>query len=314
MSTSAWAIWETLRSLRSVLSSFGSSDTKASSSTVSLEQQVTSTLLPSRDDEAIQAAIDAALQEIDAVHLTRVQQVRAALEVHQRTSWRKNLGSIKLTEKFEQVTTSEIVTKTAANDTPDKDPAAVPLRKRGGQQREETKRTFDRRQRDYEWTEEDPRIRHLVLISKLVESEGGKKKGVEKAKQYLLTAGLITEKSVTEIATEKLSKGKEAAFDATYTTVASVQLGDDFTRIDRLPAGPKKDKRLSNALNLKHQAKKDELAALKAAGLPKWFWVAAGVGIAISVILLATNLPWWVWVVVTVGVVIALAVRKYANI
>lgn len=313
MSTSAWAVWETLRSLRSVFGSSGSS-AKESSATVSLEQQVTSTLLPSRDDEAVQAAIDAALHEIDPMHLTRVQKVRGVLVTHQLTDWRKNLGSIKLTEKFEQVMISEIVTKTSAGDATDKDPAAIPLRKRGGQQREETKRTFDRRQRDYEWTAEDPRIRHLILVSQLVASEKTGKKGIEKAKQYLLTAGLITEKSAAEIATEKLSKGKEAAFDAVYTTVASTQLGDDFARIDKLPDGPKKDKRLSNALDLKHQAKKDELAALKAASLPKWFWIAAGVGIAISGILLATSLPVWVWIMAAAGVVIALAVRKYANI
>lgn len=282
MATSGWMIWEALKGLQGV---FGNSHT-GSSGAISLEQQVTSTLLPSRDDEAIQAAIDATLHGIDEAHLMRVQQVRAVLAPHQRTDWRKNLGSIKLTERFEQVTISEIVTETAPGSDVEKDPAAMPLRRRGGQQRKETKRTFDRRPRDYEWTAEDPRVRHLILVSNLVESENTAKKGIKKAKEYLLTAGLISEKSVTEIATEKASKAKEIGLDAVYTTVASAQLGNNFAPIGQMPDSTAKDTCLSDALTQKHQAKKDELVALKAKGLPAWFWIAAGIGIAIGILLI----------------------------
>mgnify|MGYP003508390059 CR=1 FL=1 len=183
-SFSGMALWEAMRSLRGLFSS-GSAD-------ISITQQQASALLPTRDDEAIQLALDAALQGLSngPLHLERVQSVREALEPHQRADWRVNIGSLKMTERFEQVMISKTTTRTnsASGEQPEQQDGALQQRRRGsgtrGQERTEEK--FDRRQRDYEWTEEDPRIKHLILVSKLVE-----KGDVAKAKAYLLAAGLI---------------------------------------------------------------------------------------------------------------------------
>lgn len=270
-SFSGMAVWEALRSLRGLFSS-GSAD-------ISISQQQASALLPSRDDEAIQLALDAALmdQTNGPVHLARIQRLRQVLEPHQRTDWRVNIGSLKMTERFEQVMISEIITRTQPGDQDDpSDPANQVLgqRRRGtarkGQERIEKK--FDRRQRDYEWTAEDPRIRHLVLVSTLIENSG-RQSGVAKAKAYLLTAGLIKEKSTTQQAGEKVAAAWEATNKSVFHGVASLQLGDEYDAVKQgIPPGVDLDQHINQALEAKRQAMKQETTRLKAAGLPKWFW------------------------------------------
>ena len=159
-----------------------------------LKQQVAS-ILPTRDDEAILIAIDAALANMpDGVeHLANVQLVREALEPHQRDDWRKNIGSIKMTERFENVIASETTTRNRGGQ--DQDDPALPQRRRGGRDQDRIERKFERRPIDYEWTDLDPRVRHLILISRIVTAPQG---NATKAKDYLLSAGFIKKQSATQ--------------------------------------------------------------------------------------------------------------------
>lgn len=278
-SFSGMAIWEALRSLRGLFSP-GTAD-------ISITQQQASALLPSRDDEAIQLALDATLMEQTggAQHLVRIQEVRQALEPHQRTDWRVNLGSLKMTERFEQVMISEVITRSNSGDPADQsDPVNQVLGQRrrnpGRKGQERVERKFDRRQRDYEWTAEDPRIKHLILISTIVQESG-----VAKAKAYLLAAGLIKEKSTTQQAGEKVSAAWETANKGVFHGVASLQLGDEYDAIkQRTPPGSDLDERVNEALTAKHQAMKEKTTDLKAAGPPLWFLAIIIGGIILAVI------------------------------
>ncbi len=277
-SFSGMALWEAMRSLRGLFSS-GSAD-------ISITQQQASALLPTRDDEAIQLALDAALQGLSngPLHLERVQSVREALEPHQRADWRVNIGSLKMTERFEQVMISKTTTRTnsASGEQPEQQDGALQQRRRGsgtrGQERTEEK--FDRRQRDYEWTEEDPRIKHLILVSKLVE-----KGGVAKAKAYLLAAGLIKAKSLKEQGSDALSNAQEAAAEKLYQLVAAKQLDSGtYDRIMQLPEGDARDRELSIELAYARRAAGQRRTDMKRTGLP-WktkLWWSVGVALILA--------------------------------
>lgn len=277
-SFSGMALWEAMRSLRGLFSS-GSAD-------ISITQQQASALLPTRDDEAIQLALDAALQGLGngPLHLERVQSVREALEPHQRADWRVNIGSLKMTERFEQVMISKTTTRTnsASGEQPEQQDGALQQRRRGsgtrGQERTEEK--FDRRQRDYEWTEEDPRIKHLILVSKLVE-----KGGVAKAKAYLLAAGLIKAKSLKEQGSDALSNAQEAAAEKLYQLVAAKQLDSGtYDRIMQLPEGDARDRELSIELAYARRAAGQRRTDMKRTGL-HWktkLWWSVGVALILA--------------------------------
>lgn len=263
------AFYEALRSLRGLFSS-GSAD-------ISITQQQASALLPTRDDEAIQLALDATLVEQSGglEHLARIQKVRKALEPHQRTDWRVNLGSLKMTERFEQVMISE--TTTVANPGDPADPPLGQRRRNTGQKgQQRVERKFDRRQRDYEWTAEDPRIKHLLLVSALVENNS-----VSKAKAYLLTAGLIKEKSTAQQASEKVSAAWETSAAGVHNFIAARQLGsEEMERIKTMSEGEARNRELTAALDCKRHAVKEKLKAVKHSGLPRWFWILCIVGTA----------------------------------
>lgn len=180
-----------------------------------LTQQMT-TVLPSLNDEAIQAALDAVLSKDQ---LKRVQMVRDILETHQLSRWRKTIGTLELTEKFEDVVTSEKTIKTS----------------KGGNEREETTRTSDRRKRDYEYTAEDPRVKHLHLVATIVviniKTIRGKRKkvvdesSIKKAKEYLIKAGMILEKSHATQVKEQVTEAREKVSDLAYHGAVKMTLG-----------------------------------------------------------------------------------------
>jgi hypothetical protein len=275
----AFALWEAVKGISHLFSGSGKEEP--------LTQQTASAIIPSLNDEAIQAALDTTLHNIDPEHLQRVQKVRTALESHQRNRWRKVITTLELTERFEAFTVSEKTAKTQGNgDSGSIDPQAQSQRKRTQEKkaaREETTRTFDRRKRDYEYTAEDPRVQHFVFISKLVASEQQEADGINKAKAYLLSAGLILEKSIEGQVAEKASQAATAATSATYHGLAKVILGDEYEQISASTHdAAERDQLLSEALKRKSEAKKQKLAAIKTNQLPKKRVIIAIIGIIIA--------------------------------
>lgn len=174
-----------------------------------LKQQMPSNLLPTYDDEAITAALDAALaKEKGPEYLARIKEVRAKLQPHQRERWRKIFGTIELTERHENVISSRKHTKTEASA---KGPA-----------REESIEEHARWQRDYEYTLEDPRLQHLILVSEIARDQG-----VDKAVEYLMVSDFALEKSFTEKAEEFTKSASEKLALASY----SFFLGDEYDKI-----------------------------------------------------------------------------------
>lgn len=186
-----------------------------------LQQQTTSVLSP-RNDEAIQFAIDAALRKLPGgkQHISNIQAVREALEPHQQTDWRKNLGSLILTERFEHGMASETITRGGRGN--QQQAGAAPAQ--GGQ--EKVERKFERRPRDYELTADDPRVQHLVLVSKIVSAEATPAQGVAKAKAYLLSAGLISKQSPAQRAAAAAEQGTRKATNAIHSYVGGVKSND----------------------------------------------------------------------------------------
>ncbi len=193
-----------------------------------LKQQTTSILKP-RNDEAIQLAVDAALRKLpDGVqHVANVQAVRAALEPHQQTDWRKNMGSLELTERFEHVMASETITRGGrGNQQQAAGAAAQPGQ--GGQERIE--RRFERRPLDYEYTKDDPRVQHLVLVSKIISGEATPELGVAKATAYLLSAGLISKQSPSQ----KVAAAKDASVRGLYQATLGRPAYDEVQRREQV--------------------------------------------------------------------------------
>lgn len=228
-----------------------------------LEQQVASGLIPSYDDEAISAALDAALSELKGdVYLRRIKELRATLKPHQRDRWRKVYGTIKLTERHEDVLSSKKHTKVEAS--------------AKGAAREDTTEEYQRRQRDYEYTLEDPRLQHLILVANMVRD-----RGLSFAKQYLIDSDFALEKSLAEQTKEKLDELKTAAGKKLTATSYSLFLGsDEYDKVVNRNAGRTQEeieKALSDALVSKtarerrglEQAKRDRIlhARPKALGI-----------------------------------------------
>ncbi len=185
-----------------------------------LKQQTTSVLKP-RNDEAIQLAVDAALGKMPngLVHIKNVRLVRAALAEHQNTDWRKNLGTHELTERFEHVLASETITRSNPKNQQQGQPGAV-------QGQERIERKFERRPLDYELTAKDPRVQHLILVSKVVSAETDLKLGVVAAKTYLLSAGLISALSPSEKAAAAAKATEAKMTDVINRFVGGVRSDD----------------------------------------------------------------------------------------
>ncbi len=213
-----------------------------------LDQQMPSDLIPSYDDEAISAALDATLaKEKGLEYLDRIKAVRAKLQPHQRDRWRKVYGTIKLTERHENATSSRKHTKVEASA---KGPA-----------REDSAEEYQRRQRDYEYTLEDPRLQHLVLVSEMARDQG-----VDEAVTYLIISDFALEKSIVEQAKEKIGALKKAGEEKLTCGAYSLFLGDEYDRIREQNQGKPMDeleKILSAALVTKTAREKQELAQAK---------------------------------------------------
>jgi len=182
-----------------------------------LKQQVTSAFLPTRDDEAILMAIDAA---VGARVIKNIQAVRATLATHQITDWRKNIGNIRLTERFEVIMTSKATTRGGNRGQASQAGANQPR----GQDRIEKR--WERFPIDYEWKAQDPRVRHLKLVSKIVEDAVDRDTGIATAKAYLLTGGFIQAQSSQEKAAAAAEQGTAAVTNAIHRHVGGVRSND----------------------------------------------------------------------------------------
>jgi hypothetical protein len=221
----------------------------SSAKEVPLEQQMASGLIPSYDDEAISAALDAALvQHKGPTYLTWIKAVRAILKPHQRERWRKVYGTIKLTERHEDVLSSKKHTKVEAS--------------AKGAAREDTTEEYQRRQRDYEYTKDDPRLQHLIIVAEMVRDHSA-----EAAKVYLISSDFALEKSLAEQTKEKLDELKTAAGKKLTAASYSLFLGSDRYDevVNRNTGKPQEvlEKDLSDALVSKTARDRRELKQAK---------------------------------------------------
>lgn len=180
------------------------------------EQQMPADFLPSYDDEALCAALDAALVRVKEAeglaYLKHIQAVRAKLEPHQRNRWRNVFGTIKLTDRYEDVPSSTKHTKVEASA---KGPA-----------KEETTTTTERRQQFYAYTKDDPRLQHLILVAEIARDQG-----IDGAVKYLIDSDFALKTSLFEQGEEKLESWKKAAGEKLSRASYRVFLGKEYEKI-----------------------------------------------------------------------------------
>lgn len=239
-----------------------------------LEQQMAGGLLPSFDDEAISAALDAALvQHKSREYLDRIKEVRLALKPHQRERWRKVYGSIKLTERHEDVLSSRKQVKVEAGA---KGPA-----------RDDTTEEYQRRQRDYEYTLEDPRLQHLIIVSEMARDHG-----VDTARKYLVNSDFALERSLAEQAKEKLEELKKVGSEKLVNGSYMLFLGNEYDaireRADREGWSREEfETALKNAIISKTAREKRELAQAKRDRILHARPKALGIIIGLTVVMIA---------------------------
>ncbi len=216
-------------------------------------------VLPSLKDEAILLAVDQAVSQltvegplkVDGVLvMKKIAALRSKrLKSHQNDRWRKIIATLILTEHFEKFETS-VITKSptvSANAPKEGETVNVPFpgtdsRRQNQQQSQQKKaglheiiRSYQRVQRDYEYTWEDPRVTHLVMVASLIVSDDPQydhdpANGVDDFSQaygYLLS-NYFDEKSITETAIEKTKKFYEAIASGAYDALTSLGLSDDL--------------------------------------------------------------------------------------
>lgn len=278
-----WVVWEVLKGLKGFFA--GDADAETAKGAVQIAQQTTSALLPSRDDEAILLQLDTALADIDPVHLTRIQRVRDALNTHQNTDWRKNIGKVELISRFELLVVSAFEPAQGAQQPPQAQ------RRRGNQQgngqpqqNQQAGRKLERQQINYAFGPNDHRVKHLLLVSKLVQNAGTESAGIKAAKQYLIGAGLITEKSAREKSAELLN----VVAATVYQNVLKMQLGrdtfDNIARQSRI-SDATKHRLLAQAARDKRDQMRQDNEERRRARLPQWFWIAMGSASGVLVII-----------------------------
>ncbi len=216
-----------------------------------LTQQKPSNLIPSYDDEAIAAALDTALYTLKGVegaaYLGWIEQVRAELLPHQRERWRKVYGNIVLTERHENRVCSEKTNRVEASA---KGPA-----------RDESSKEYKREAKDYEYTLEDPRLQHLVVVAEMVRDHG-----VAKAKRYLLESDFVLEKSLFEQGKGELGSLKDSGMEKLSRASYSLFLGKEYEEICAWNAGApfeEVEKLLKEALVAKTARRKRRLEVAK---------------------------------------------------
>ena len=254
------AIWEALKGLTGLLGVGGGTATEKP-----LHQQMADTL-PSLNDEAIQIALDNCLDE---KQLQNIAKVRASLESHQRARWRETIGTLQLTEKFQEFLASEKITDYRD----DQQQGTVQPKGKGKSNiLKEAVRTYTRHSKDYEFTSEDPRVKHLIIIANLVDEVkiGGEEEArLEWIKKHLLNAGLIREKSVAQ---EMKDEAAQTIKDITSTVSntlhnAAAQLALGTTAYETIEAiDDEKDRAtaLAQAITDEHVAEVKKLKDLRA--------------------------------------------------
>lgn len=306
MSAKAFALWEAVKGLGGLFG-IGGGDGGVGVKDIPLTQQVASMLDP-LSDEATLLPADAAIRAIKGAdadrYINALAAINASLVPHQREQWRKVVAKHQLTERFEQVLVSRKTTRSAGgqDDQGQPDPQAHNNnRRRGGNQpREETLEQFDRRQRDYEWTPDDPRVQHYVLVADLYlgakasvagTAEEKERAALAVARNYLLAKNYIAEKSLTEIGLEKADKTKESAVDGVYAGILSLQLGETYAEIDAMVGVDDETKRrfLIAASKMKRAEMRREVDRIKARPYPSGFWFTVGV-LLMGILLIGTYL------------------------
>lgn len=255
------AIWEAFKGLAGLAGLFGGETTVEKT----LKQQVTdaTSLL---NDEAIQIALDNCLSE---KQLQNIAKVRASLEPHQRARWRKTIGTLELTERFEGFLASEKITDYRD----DQQQGTVQPKGKGKSNiLKEAVRTYTRHSKDYEFTSEDPRVKHLIRIANLVddvEVDNDEKKRLAWIKEHLLTAGLIREKSVAQEVKDEAAQSIKDITSTVSTTLhnAAAQLALGTTAYETIEAiGDEKARAtaLAQAITKAHTDEVDKLRDLRA--------------------------------------------------
>ncbi len=283
------AIWEAFKGLAGL---FGGETTTEKP----LHQQMAD-ILPSLKDEAIQIALDNCLTQ---EQLRNIAKVRASLEPHQRARWRETIGTLQLTEKFQKFLASEKITDYRDN----QQQGTQPKGKGKNDILKEAVRTYTRHAHDYEFTAKDPRVKHLVLITNLVddvEVGSDEEKRLAWIKEHLLTAGLIRKKSVAQEVKDEAAQSIKDITSTVSTTLhnAAAQLALGTTAYETIEAiGDEKARAtaLAQAITDKYVAEVKKLKDLRAqryvqkqvtiCGFPMG-WASIG-GIAAILLLIAT--------------------------
>ena len=225
-----------------------------------LTQQTAGGIVPTLDDEAILLAVDQAVSQLTTegplkvdgkLVMRKITALRSKrLKPHQNDRWRKIITTLKLTEHFEQFATSVVEKNPPSGAEVPKEGEMVNVpfsnadgrrqnQQRQGQQQKkpglhEIIRSYQRMPKDYEYTWEDPRVGHLVMVAGLIEGDDPQydpRKGIdnfEAAYEYLLS-NCFDEKS----AIEKTKKLYEAIASGAYDVLISLGLENDFSTVEK---------------------------------------------------------------------------------
>jgi hypothetical protein len=207
-------------------------------------------------DKAKAQANDILSAEADASsqanqYLASIKAVRAALERHQEDRWRVIVVNMTQTEKFE-VFSPEVVTEefdTGQKQTVSRDPNAHGQRRRQDQTNAEKQKPdngksgLKRRQaifservrRDYEFTEDDTRVQHLIFVAELA-GVPHTEAGVAEAKAFLL-GSYFDAHSTSEKVKKSIGAAKDGAIGAAYRGITALQLGAAYDRIAKRDLG-----------------------------------------------------------------------------
>lgn len=232
-SVGSWmGMWQGIRELRGLFGGAAESP---------LTQQTTSEIIPTLDDEAVRAALLAALYHLPKIgeiegpeRVKLLERLFSSLEMHQVDRFGKILAKIELTEHFEDFIASETFEKYGwpsqeADPQDSQDPQAQSMRRRQQQQKggkggtsiiEKNQIQRQRVKKDYEYTKDDPRLNVLVTLSDIVHASG-----VETAKAWLIMNNFIHEQSVAQKLKDGAVKAKDSAVSGIYHAITSLQLG-----------------------------------------------------------------------------------------
>ena len=112
----------------------------------------------------------------------------------------------------------------------------------------------ERLRRDYEFTAEDTRVKHILQVAKIVEEDGA-----AAAKAWLITNNFAREKSLAQEAGDRVKQAKEKTERVISATWAALLLGKEYERIMARDIPDEEKKTLINkALKKKKERKAAE--------------------------------------------------------